>query len=396
MPIGNAIGDFGSQVGEASLINQDYAAKKQEMQMQAARQKLADLMGPLQLQELQQKIKELGQPRAEGIIPTPGGGQSGVTFQGGKYNTQPLTQGADPKRAKAQIAALIPTAPKEYQGTLQSYMDSIDAGADPLKALDEANKLAGQAAGKEIGNASKGRVRFDPEKGIIADKTGNEYSIYDPNLPPDLKTFVDAERRRKKEEAEQKATVEARKNAEVLARALTVGQMQEAKKAYDAVLKAATRGTAGHSFLKTVEDQVEAARANGGAGTTSGDLTLIEGYMQLMFGADPKALRGSPQMQQQLLQQGGVDDQAIAWWNKVKSGGRLDQAVRDQILDASRTQVGSFDQYVNTTGQLVDDPNVQKLTRNYNNRVAQTGSSQAPAKKNDITDLGGTPAVGPN
>jgi hypothetical protein len=388
------LGDFGAQTGEATQLNEDFAAKQQEMKIQAARQKIAELMAPLQVQEVQARLRELQQPKNAGIIATPGGGTSGVTYRDGKFSQQPLVAGADPKAIKAQIAAMAAKAPPQYQGALEAIGLSIDSGEDPLKALDKANTLMGQAAGKEAANEGKPRFSFEPEKGIIRGADNKEWSIYDPDLPPDLKKLVDAEKKRKSDEAEQKATVEARKNAEAITKALTVMNMQEAKKGYDNVLKAATRGAAGHSFLKSVEDQVDAARANNGNGTTSGDLLLIEGYMQLMFGADPKALRGSPQMQTQLLKQGGVDDQAVAWWQSVKSGGRLSQGVREQILDASKSQVGAFDQYVNTTGQLVDDPTVKKLVTNYNARIAGTGSSQSPNKKNDATDLGGTPAPG--
>jgi hypothetical protein len=112
-------------------------------------------------------------------------------------------------------------------------------------------------------------------------------------------------------------------------------------------------------------------------------MLLIEGYMQLMFGVDPKALRGSPQMQQNLLQQGGVDDKVIAWFNNVQSGGKLDQPVRQQILDSSKEQVNTFDQAVDQTGQLVDNPKVQDLVGRYKRATGAgqpSGSQQAPPK----------------
>lgn len=390
--LARALGDFGTQTGEASSINQDFASKQQDIASKAAQQKLAALMGPLQLQELQARVKELNEPKPAGIIQTQGGGNAGVTTQGGKYSVQPLTPGADKNAIKAQISAMAAKAPKEYQGALEAIGLSIDNGEDPLKALDKANTLLGQAAGKEVTNEGKTKFKFEPEKGVITGGDGKEWSVYDPQLPPELKTLVDAERQRKREDDERKATLEAKRNADALTRALAVANMQEAKKAYDAVFKTAQRGAALHTFLGSVESQVEAAKANGGVGTTSGDLTLVEGFMQAMFGVDPRALRGSPQMQQSLLQQGGWSDKAIAEINNIRNGGRLSQDVREQILDATRSQIAQADTYVNLNGNLVDDPRVKTLVGNYNKRISGTGSSLSPAKKNDATDLGGTPA----
>ncbi len=352
------LGDAGSQAGEATLINQDYAAKQQEMQIQAARQKIADLMAPLQLQEVQARLRELQQPKNAGIIGTPGGGTAGVTFQDGKFSQQPLVTGANPQNVKAQIAAMAKQAPPEYQGAFESLGFELDNGADPLKVLDEGTKLQAQAAGKTLTNEGKTRFKFEPEKGIIAGADNKEWSIYDPELPPELKTLVDAERQRKQEDDKRKSDDEARRDAAILTRALTLADRQQARATYMKIFEKAQRGAALHSFLGSVENQVAAAAANGGVGTTSGDLTLVEGFMQAMFGVDPRALRGSPQMQQSLLKQGGWDDRAIAEMNSIRNGGRLSQNVREQILDATRSQINQADAYVNMNGSLVDDDKV--------------------------------------
>jgi hypothetical protein len=170
-----------------------------------------------------------------------------------------------------------------------------------------------------------------------------------------------------------------------------MNDLREQMKGYDNTLKIAQRGIAGHSFLKTVEDQVGKAGQNGGQGTTAGDMLLIEGYMQLMFGVDPKALRGSPQMQQNLLKQGGVDDRVIAWFNNVQTGGKLDQNVRQQILDSSRDQVNTFDQAVEQTGQLVDNPKVQDLVGRYKRATGAGQSSASPQTQKKDDDIGFVP-----
>jgi hypothetical protein len=105
--LGRGIGDFGSQVGAGYDINQQWRQRSQQMAMEQARQKLADLMGPLQLQELQQRIKTMQQPQAAGIEKLPGGGIGGVTFKDGVYSIQNLAPGAppEPKFSSLQQAA---------------------------------------------------------------------------------------------------------------------------------------------------------------------------------------------------------------------------------------------------------------------------------------------------
>jgi hypothetical protein len=372
--LGIGLGDAGSQVSQGVSAGQDWRQRQQQAVFDNARQKLAMLMAPLQLKELQNRLSEFGQPKPEGLVGTQGGGTAGTTFNPGtgQYSLQPLVPGADPASIKKQIQSLAASAPKEYQAAIGATADSIDMGEDPLKALDKAQQLVGQAAGKESSAAQKTRFKLDMKQGIVSDAQGKEYSIYDPQLPPDLKQLVDSAR----QEDTKKASIEAKKFAEQTARMFQMNDMRESAKAYDNTLKVAQRGISGHSFLKTVQDQVNQAGANGGAGTTAGDMALIEGYMQLMFGVDPKALRGSPQMQQQMLKQGGVDDRAIAWYNSVTSGGKLSQDVRQQILDTATQQVQTFDQAVNQTGQLVDNPKVKDLVTRYNRA---TGGQQQSA-----------------
>lgn len=362
------------------------------MSFAAAREKLAQLMGPLELQELQERLNQLRQPKEAGTIATPGGGTAGITFQGGKYGTQQIQPGLSGAAAKQEIQKMAAAAPNpEYKATLQSYADSIDAGQDPLTALGKAQALMGQAAGRVETNAQKTRFKMDYKNGLITDADGKEWSIYDPNLPPGLKQFVESAKKRESEEETKKINEQARANALALDRSLKAGDMREAQKGYDAVLKLAQRGVAGHSFLKTVENQVEAAKQGGGEGTTSGDMLIVEGFMQSMFGVDPRALRGSPKMMETLLKQGGWDDRSIAAMNGVLAGGKLSQNVREQILDNTKTQIESWDQAIEQTGQLVENPKVQDLVNRYKRAVG--ASRQTQGKTNDLSDLGGTPAV---
>jgi hypothetical protein len=107
--LGRGIGDFGSQVGQGFDINLGWKERLQNMAMQNARQKLADLKGPLELQELQQRVKQMGQPQPAGVVKGPGGETSGVTFDPATstYSVKTLIPGAvpEPKFPTLQAAA---------------------------------------------------------------------------------------------------------------------------------------------------------------------------------------------------------------------------------------------------------------------------------------------------
>ena len=147
--LGRGIGEFGSEVGQGHEIALDWRAKQQDMQIKAARQKLDELMLPLQLQEIQARLKQMNEPRAAGIIGTKGGGQAGVTFQPGQgYSLQNLEAGSDPDLVKQQITKMKGGVSKEFQSSIQSHIDAIDAGADPMKELAGAQKDLEAAAVK--------------------------------------------------------------------------------------------------------------------------------------------------------------------------------------------------------------------------------------------------------
>ena len=69
------------------------------MAFESARQKIAALIAPLQLQELQQRLKQMQQPQQAGVVPLPGGGRGGVTFNpaDSAYSIQTLVPGAPPE-----------------------------------------------------------------------------------------------------------------------------------------------------------------------------------------------------------------------------------------------------------------------------------------------------------
>lgn len=147
--LGRSLGQFGSDIGTGHDIALDWKQREQDMRMKAAQQKLEELMLPLKIQEINARVAEMTQPKPAGLVGTRGGGQAGVTFQPGKgYSLQPLEEGADPAAVKSQIQKMVQGAPKEFQSSIQSHIDAIDAGADPMKELASAQKDLEVAAAK--------------------------------------------------------------------------------------------------------------------------------------------------------------------------------------------------------------------------------------------------------
>lgn len=94
--VGRSLGDFGSQVGQGFDINLGWRERLQQMALQNARQKLEALMGPLQLQELQQRLKQMQGPQPAGVERSATGGLSGVKWnpKTGQYELQELAPGS--------------------------------------------------------------------------------------------------------------------------------------------------------------------------------------------------------------------------------------------------------------------------------------------------------------
>lgn len=260
----------------------------------------------------------------------------------------------------------------EFEGWREAFKDRVGRYPTDQEIEQHTQDKKGD---KEVKVKAVGDVPYQ-----ITDKEGKTWNVDDPALPDDLKKELKAYRKAGKESAEEKATVEARKNAEAINRALAIGDARELQKQRGEVIKTARRGISGHSFLKTVAQEVATAEITGGKGTTSGDLLITEGFMQLMFGIDPKGIRGSTKTMEYLLKQGGWDDKAIAEMNSALTGGKLSQQVRQQILEAATRQVTSWDQAVTMTGSLTDDPKTKAVIDRYLKSISQG---------NDLSDLGG-------
>ena len=125
--LGLGLGDLGSQIGQGHDIALDWKAREQDMALKAARQKIDNVMLPLQLQELQQRIKQMGSPQNE-LLATPGGGTAQVTRGpgGGPVIGQPKEIIAGKKASlKDQYEELSQSDKPEDQAKAQKILKSM-------------------------------------------------------------------------------------------------------------------------------------------------------------------------------------------------------------------------------------------------------------------------------
>ena len=358
-PLFQTLGQTGGQYADARLQAPFYRLK-------LLADKLKAQQGEVDLAEMQERLRRLKlQPETEDQALTEKmnalkktAGSLGITLTPDDYR---MALGVQPR-----ITSPFALWQKEHpEGTFEEYEAEVTKQREEEKGPKE--------------------VKITPVPGTsepykITGPDGKTWDVNDPQLPPPLKKEVATYREAQAKGEEKKQLIEARKNAEAINRAIALMDARDLRKARDEVRKVVHRGISGHSFLKTVAQEVATADMTGGRGTTSGDMLIVEGFMQLMFGVDPKALRGSPKMMEMLLKQGGWDDKAIAMMNSAYSGGKLSQDVRNQILEASTRQVASWDQNVTQTGIFTDDPVTKSMIDKYTQEVS---------KGNDLSDLGG-------
>jgi hypothetical protein len=147
--------------------------------MQNAKQKLEDLKGPLELQELQQRIRQGGAPQFQGTVKTPGGGESAIIRdpERGTITTKDILPGLKPQEADARIGQMIQGAPTHQAKVLLASIRQRlnDPNADPAAILADAEKAnekyleAGKPQKKEVYNWNDGTVQTFDEEGNAND-----------------------------------------------------------------------------------------------------------------------------------------------------------------------------------------------------------------------------------
>jgi hypothetical protein len=355
------IGQAGSDVAQAKL---DANALK----LKDLFDKLGLQQGQTNLAESQERLKKLqGNPELEKA------NQTMAAFK--------ALFGRDPTEQEKGIlfgVQPLPSATSQVKTPFELWQKE-----HPTGTAEEFQKF--QSEGKEKPDkAVKVEMTGDIATQVI-DADGKTWRAHDPALPDELKQLVKDKEDAALSTEKRKAGLEAQKFVDALKKAQALGDIKAQQDEYKKIRDLTLRGINGHGFLRTVSQEVAAAEASSGRGTKYGDLNITEGFMQLMFGVNPKALRGSPAMVEMMLKQaGGWDDRAIAEVNKAISGGRLSQAVRQQIQEAATRQVEAWDYQVKTSAELSEDPKIKALMEKYNKVVVGDVDSEAQG-------LGGRP-----
>lgn len=152
--LGRGLGQFQSDIGTGYEQNQLWKQRAQTMAMEQARQRIADLKAPLELQELQQRIRQMGMPQFKGITDLPGGGTGAITFEPstGKAGIQTVVPArVTPESARQYILGekeKLPENEKFYADSLLTQISTL--GADPAKAVDAMQQFIGRRAERPL------------------------------------------------------------------------------------------------------------------------------------------------------------------------------------------------------------------------------------------------------
>lgn len=163
--IASSIGSVGNDVANARQGNADLATK-------AAADKLKQIMAQLQIQEIQQKLAQSGQPQPMGIQKTPEGGLSGFTYEPGVgYKAQPLAPGAPPSVDKEKFRTSLleyanrPDATALEKRVMSGLIGSLDSGMAPEKVMEDYNRFL--ASRSETGTEPKPELKTEIFSGYL-------------------------------------------------------------------------------------------------------------------------------------------------------------------------------------------------------------------------------------
>jgi len=219
------------------------------MAMEQARQKIADVMGPLQVQEILQRLNQGKQPQYEGTVNTPGGGVGAINRNPntGAIGMNPLVPAyITPDAVGRQILNGRQSLSPQDQFYADQLLGELQMGGDPQKVLDKWLQFVPSA----VKSQKQKPPVVDVNKGTVAvyDAFGNgtEYPIYDakgnvnPNLPPDVQKLVTSQVSAQGVLDQRKAADEERRNQEMLDRMQKSEDFRAGQTASADKIKAAT------------------------------------------------------------------------------------------------------------------------------------------------------------
>ena len=266
----------------------------------------------------------------------PGGGLAGVTFgPEGKYATQTLIPGMDKDSARRQLRnwrATVPTQHQSYYDALEKSLDEVNT--DPMTIVDEGRKYAekitetvGRGTPKILGTIPYGVS--DPQSGIdyYADAQGRLHSPDGGPPPQGMQELYTSAYEAYKQREQDAYDRQERAFGAAAARQQRGFQHQaemQAKKAGQDAVDAQSR----------MLDSINRATNP----TNAGDIVIVENFMQMSFGRQPRGIRGSPAWFEDMRQMAGgsVAQRIQGWWTSLSGGGLLGNDARREIVETTK------------------------------------------------------------
>jgi hypothetical protein len=312
----------------------DWRTREQQNRIARARAQLEELMGPLQIQEIQEQLRQLREPKPAGTVQLPGGGLAGVTFSPeGKYATQTLIPGMDKESARRQLQnwrATVPTQHQSYYDALEKSLDEVNT--DPMTIVDEGRKYAekitetvGRGTPKVLGTIPYGVS--DPQSGVdyYADAQGRLHSPDGGPAPQGMQELYTSAYQGYKQREQDAYDRQQRAFGAAFAR-------QARQQRFQMEMQARKAGNDAADAQARMTDAINASKKH----TNANDIVILEQFMQLSFGRQPRGIRGSPAWFDEMRQLGGesVAQRVQGWWHSLSGGGLLGDDARAEMVEA--------------------------------------------------------------
>jgi len=312
----SALGHLAEETGSADLYKQELARQQNDPERL---NRIAEQQ--LQLQELRKRIAQSGLPQTKDVITLPDGSTAAVMLDPNtgqpslKILNKPDTTGYD--SLAQNIISTLPQA-DQARATAEYTLGKADKGpAGGIAALQSfvAKTPASTKNPKVLFNGGVPYAAQDPNTGEV---------YYDQaTMPKDIAGEFAAAKKSYQDRLDQQQKVMAQRFGEAAAQQARAFQerrdMTAAKAATDAVVA-----------QQRLNDSLDAAKDH----TNANDQVILENFMQLSFGIQPRGIRGSPQWFDQMLKtaQGSLGQQWAARIKALEGGGLLTDDARSALI----------------------------------------------------------------
>lgn len=330
--IARGLGQFGSDLGAgvSMLQNQHLENLKSQIEKQQA---------DMNMQILQERLKQMRSPQSMGIIPTPGGGQAGVTFDpnSGTYHEQGIVQGMSAEQAKSVLEGYKSELPPEMRKAMDTYSSLLDSGSDPAKVVESAQKFVATQIGKPPKHST-----VDLNKGEVTDASGETWSVDDPKLPDNLKPLVASARKAQSDADARKAKDEERRSDLQLARAMKLLPLEIQRSLATSATGNVKTQTAALLSARSIYQLMQAELPRAKAGDQQAMVALLTNHINMTLGR-VKGGRVTRAFYEEAMQSAPWLSRVAARFdgNGFLSGVTLTPEQMDQMLDLGKRSLQS-------------------------------------------------------